>query len=205
MPEKLNLYRSAPGGGAVGEARSPIAVSPVAYPLDEFYAQAGRPLPRIETVAGAAVPEPFQSLLVHNNDMTPTLENYYGTGIHLRVLSRQQRDDFYFREVLLLLNGADRPVEFGAIKINLALFPPAARREILAERLPLGHVLRTHDITHASRPKAFLKIQSDSFICEALRAEVDHPALYGRRNSLVDPVQRSLAEIVEILPPATVG
>ena len=55
---------------------------------------------------------------------------------------------------------------------------------------------------HTSRPKAFLRIQADEFIRRALR--LDGPAvLYGRRNTLFDPVQRPLAEIVEILPPAT--
>ena len=59
------------------------AVLPHAYPLDEFYSQAGLTLPRIEAVQGHAVPEPAQSLLVHQNDMTPTLEAFHGRPIHL--------------------------------------------------------------------------------------------------------------------------
>jgi chorismate-pyruvate lyase len=177
-----------------------IGVNPYAYPLDEFYAQAGRVLPQIEVLDGPAVPEPFRSLLVHTNDMTPTLEKFHGDTIHLSVLGRQQRDGFYFREVLLLTDGSTVPLEFGAIKINLNLFPPAARRQILDERLPLGHILSDHKIAHSSRPKAFLKIHADQFIAETLRL-AGRPILYGRRNTLSDPGQRSLAEIVEILPP----
>jgi chorismate-pyruvate lyase len=180
---------------------STVVVSPFAYPLDEFYAQAGRKLPVIESIAGESVPEPYRSLLVHNNDMTPTLEAFHGEKIHLEVLSRQHRDDFYFREVVLLLDGTERPVEFGAIKINLALFPPGARREILEERWPLGHVLQQHKIVHSSRPKAFLRVAADPFIRSALKL-ADQPVLYGRRNTLTDSMQRSLAEIVEILPPS---
>jgi hypothetical protein len=174
---------------------------PIAYPLDDFYAQAGRALPPIEAVEGNAVPEPYKSLLVHQDDMTPTLEKFHGERIHLAVLSRQQRDDFYFREVVLRLDKSDKPVEFGAIKINLALFPPAARKEILEERRPLGTLLADYTITHTSRPKAFLRIQSDSFINSALQLGGTQ-WLYGRRNTLWDPQLRSLAEIVEILPPA---
>ena len=175
------------------------SVLPIAYPLDDFYAQAGRDLPAIEPMAGDAVPEPYKSLLVHQDDMTPTLEKFHGERIHLAVLSRQQRDDFYFREVVLLLDKSDKPVEFGAIKINLALFPPAARKEILDERRPLGTLLADYAITHASRPKAFLRVQSDDFINAALKLSQSQ-WLYGRRNTLWDPQQRPLAEIVEILP-----
>ena len=176
-------------------------VLPIAYPLDDFYAQAGLPLPVIESVPGDDVPEPFKSLLVHQDDMTPTLEKFHGDTIHIRVLRRQQRDDFYFREVLLVTDKDERAVEFGAIKINLALFTPEARQDILGERLPLGHILAERGVTHTSRPKAFLRVQSDAFINSALGLSSAH-TLFGRRNTLWDPQQRPLAEIVEILPPA---
>lgn len=179
----------------------PVAL-PFAYPLDEFYALANRELPAIEQVPGDAVPEPQRSLLVHQHDMTPTLEKFHGGKLHLNVISRQTRGDFYFREVVLLLEGSNQPVEFGAIKINLALFPSAARRHILEERQPLGTILGQDHIVHSSRPKAYLKIQPDAFIREALQLGGSRAALYGRRNTLFDHQQHPLAEIVEILPPA---
>jgi len=147
------------------------------------------------------VPEPYKSLLVHQDDMTPTLEKFHGERIHLAVLSRQPRDDFYFREVVLLLDKTDKPVEFGAIKINLALFPSAARKEILEERRPLGTLLADYTITHTSRPKAYLRVHSDDFINASLKLDRSQ-WLFGRRNTLWNPEQRPLAEIVEILPPA---
>lgn len=172
---------------------------PIVYPLDDFYAQAGRPLPKVEAVEGKDVPEPYQTLLVHQNDMTPTLEKFHGSKIHLEVLSSQQRGDFYFREVILL-TAEGKPVEFGAIKISLNLFPPAARTQILSERIPLGTLLATYHVTHSSRPKAFLRIAADEFINKAFKLTGEH-GLYGRRNTLWSPEQRPLAEIVEILPP----
>lgn len=200
MPDKLQREPNSAQGGTLAENQPRIVVSPIAYPLDEFYAQAGRELPLIEQVDGSQVPEPYQRLLVHSNDMTPTLEAFHNSGIHLSVIRRQERDGNYCREVVLL-DEANRPVEFGAIKINLLLFPPAARRQILEESLPLGHVLRVHQIAHASRPKAFLKIQADPFICDALQLDGTLPVLYGRRNTITDPMRHSLAEILEILPP----
>lgn len=178
----------------------PARVLPFAYPLDEFYALANRELPHIEQVRGDEVPEPQRTLLVHNNDMTPTLEKFHGDDIFLKVISSHHRGDFYFREVVLLTKKTRTPVEFGAIKISLGLFPCSARPRILEEQQPLGGILRDYKITHSSRPKAYLRLRSDSFINEALELKSEH-ALFGRRNTLFDPQQRSLAEIVEILPP----
>ena len=178
----------------------PPGASPIMYPLDDFYTLAGRPLPFIAPVAGNAIPQPYQDLLVHHLDMTSTLEKFHGARIHLHILSSQQRDDFYYREVVLLLDGSNRPVEFGAIKMNLGLFPPAARQAILKGHLPLGRILHENGVSHASRPKAFIKVKSDDFINSALQLTGSH-LLFGRRNTLLDPKQNSLAEIVEILPP----
>src|SRR5262249_966101 len=101
------------------------------YPLDEFYAQAGLALPPVQQVDGTQVPEPYRQLLVHNNDMTPTLEAFHGERIHLRVLARRLEGDAYLRQVLLILNGGIMSVEFGAIVIHLQHFPPAAREAIV--------------------------------------------------------------------------
>jgi len=178
----------------------PATVLPFAYPLDEFYALANRELPSIEQIDGAQMPEPYRQLLVHNEDMTPTLEKFYDERIYLNVISRQTRGDFYFREVILLTQRTRTPVEFGAIKINLALFPSSARRLVLEEQEPLGTILNEHKIVHTSRPKAFLRIEADSFIKGALQLS-GKQLLFARRNTLFDPQLRALAEIVEILPP----
>ena len=181
--------------------RSAPAALPIAHPLDEFYLKMGLRLPPIEQVRDEDVPEPYKTLLVHNDDMTPTLEKFYGETIHLEVFRREQRGDFYYREVVLLLDQNEKRVEFGAIKINLALFSSSARRQILQEHLPLGHILQECGMAHTSRPKAFLRVRADDFIKQSLKLSGDH-WLYGRRNTLFDPGRRHLAEIVEILPPA---
>jgi chorismate-pyruvate lyase len=174
--------------------------TPVAYPLDEFYARSGLSLPPLDQIDGEAVPEPYKSLLVHERDMTSTLESFHQTGIHLRVVSREQRGDEYFREVVLALDGSEKPAEFGAIKIHLEKFPEAARQEILREQFPLGHILKEFGLEYQSRPKAFLRIASDQTINGLLGLAGAH-LLYGRRNTLLNATGDPLAEIVEILPP----
>ena len=176
----------------------------IAFPLDDFYARAGVTLPPLDQIDGEAVPEPYKSLLIHERDMTSTLENFYKATIHLRVLSSSRRDGEYFREVVLQLDGNNQPVEFGAIQIQLDRFPEAAQRDILSQQYPLGHVLKDHAIAYVSRPKAFLRLASDPLINEVLGLHGAH-VLYGRRNTLFNPAGESLAEIVEILPPAATG
>ena len=178
----------------------PLLASSVAHPLEEFYARSGLTLPPLQQIDGEEVPQPYRSLLVHEQDMTSTLEKFHHSPVQVQVLSRQRQGDDYYREVVLQLEGSGQPVEFGAIKIHLGLFPPEARAEILRERWPLGHILKDYSIRYTSRPKAFLRVASDRLISRVLHL-TGAQQLFGRRNTLFDAEGRSLAEIVEILPP----
>lgn len=175
----------------------------VAQPLDFFYARARQPLPPFELLDGEEVPEPARWLLVHCNDMTPTLEAFYGEKIVLRVIGRRRRGNEYSREVVLHLKDSKRPVEFGANRIHLDRFPPEARKLILEEREPLGYILRDFAITHTCQPNAFLRLASDHMINEVLELQ-GAQTLHGRHNQLFDPEGGLISEVVEILrPPPT--
>ena len=176
--------------------------SALVHPLDFFYALSGLQLPSMDVVEPDAVPQPYRGLLVHTSDMTSTLENFHGSSVHLRLLRREKRGDEYFREVILLLEKPEKAVEFGAIKINLPRFPREAREQILQEHWPLGRILRTFNIAYRSRPAGFLRVSADSLISDALHVP-EGERLFGRRNNLLDLEDHPLAEIVEILPPAT--
>lgn len=180
---------------------APATVRSQVHPLDEFYLRDGRALLDFAAVPAAEVPEPYRTLLVHDRDMTRTLEQFHGGVIHLRVLSSYHEGDAYWRESVLELDGSDRPVEFGAIKIHLNRFPEPWRSQILAEHLPLGGILNASGIAYNSRPTAFLRFTPDPFIREAFGL-TGPSALYGRQNTLRDASGNVLAEIIEILPPA---
>jgi len=170
------------------------------YPLDEFYGLAGLPLPKIEVIAGDDVPEPYRQLLVHRNDMTPTLAAFHGSEIHIEVLRRERRGDFYFREVVLRLDRNASPVEFGANRVCLPRYAPEVRRQILEEHLPLGHILQACGVPHRSFPKCFLRLEADDFINRAFGLQ-EPRVLYGRQARILNPLGQPLSEIVEILPP----
>jgi chorismate-pyruvate lyase len=170
------------------------------YPLDAFYAEAGRVIPRVDAISGEEVPEPYRRLLVHRHDMTPTLEAFHREPIHLRVLARRYEREALWRQVVLTLDVSERPVEFGASVIYLQHYPPAARQEILESWRPLGAILRDHGIEHQSCPSLFLRVTPDGVMNEALGLTAPQP-LYGRRNVLRNRAGYELAEVVEILPP----
>jgi chorismate-pyruvate lyase len=168
------------------------------HPLDAFYMEAGLRMPPIQRVEGQSIPQPLRDLLVHCNDMTPTLEAFYERNIHIRVLRRRRQGQEYVREVVLHLDGTDEPVEFGANRILLDCFPPAAQKQILEEREPLGHILRDYGVTHTCEPNAFIRVASDRLINEALGLR-GAQILYGRHNRLYDPQGGLISEVVEVL------
>ncbi len=168
------------------------------YPLTEFYEGA---LPAAARINGREMPEPYRHLLVHDRDMTPTLEAEYGQKMNLRVLKYSLDHEVFSRQIVLIPEGSDSPVVFGAIKIYLDEFPAAARELVLERRLPLGTILEIQAMKHFSRPDGFFEVDADSTICDALG--IAGPAtLYGRRNVLGNSTGRKLAQVLEILPPA---
>lgn len=171
------------------------------YPLDDFYARGGLIVPRVTEVEPDDVPEPYRALLVHDHDMTPTLERFHGERIHLKVIGRQLNGEALSRLVVLTLDQSLRPVEFGAIVIHLQHFPPEARQAILECRTPLGTILADYHVEHQSRPRGFIRVTSDPLIKGAMELTGSQP-LYGRRNVLSGPGGAVLADVVEILPPA---
>jgi chorismate-pyruvate lyase len=121
--------------------------------------------------------------------------------MRLTVLTREQQDYSYLREVVLKTAKDSHPVEYGVIRICLDHLPAPASLRVLEEQKPLGNILQTDSIAHLSWPQAFFRIQSDSHLGHVLY--LSQPCtLYGRRNVLLDGSRRLLAEVIEILAPA---
>ena len=170
------------------------------YPLRECYDRMGSPPPAIFRLDGEEVPQPYRRLLVHDQDMTPTLEAAFGQPIQLRVMQHWISGGLLTRQVLLLLEQDGSPVVFGAIRIHLDAFPEPARDEILQGRRPLGAILHRHRLEHQSRPRAYIRVEADGPISRALQGPSPGTLLYGRLNLLRGLQKETLAEILEILP-----
>ena len=184
----------------VARHRRAHAIPAWAALLERFYEPTGLSVPTLRELKAEEVPQPYQGLLVHSSDMTPTLTNFYGQALLLRVLSRERQADSYKREVILWLAEDARPVEYGVIRIHLDRLPPRARELVLQEQRPLGDILHGEAVPHLSWPKGFFRLKADAHAGAALglrRAGL----LYGRRNVLLDGSRRLLAEVIEVLAP----
>ena len=179
----------------------PHNLTDLLFPLNRFYAGQGLPIPDAVPLAGDEMPQPFRELLVHNRDMTPTLERFFGETIALNVLHSNRNNGVYSREVILYTGRTRRPVEYGSIDIHVDNFEPAPRERILRNEMPLGSILAHDRVEHISAPRAYFRLHSDAMM--ETHFEVQSAAtLYGRRNRLLTLDGRTLAEIVEIITPA---
>ena len=148
------------------------------------------------------MPQPYRDLLVHKSDMTPTLERFWGKTFELHQFDAMDEGESHYRLVTLNIEPDGEAVEFGAIRIDLSLFSARVRERITAHYTPLGAILRDHGIEHTSGPRGFFAVQSFGLIDEAFRLEGPE-RLYGRKNVLLDDAGRTLADVVEVLPPCS--
>jgi chorismate-pyruvate lyase len=144
------------------------------------------------------IPPPYRSLLVHQVDMTLTLENHFGGRVALRPLATFTSGPWYFRRVLLAQEYTGRPVEMGAIRIKVGAFPDRIRRQILKNDVPLGRLLRDGGVKYESRPLAFLSVTPNTEMMGVFWMR-EPRTLYGRRTEMVHD-GRKIGDIVEVLP-----
>ena len=146
------------------------------------------------------LPEPYRSLLVHERDMTGTLERYRGQAMLLHTIERVITPDRVVRHVELRGAEDKQAAEFGAIEISLDQFEVGPREEVLEGELPLGTILKKAEMDFVSRPIAYFRIKPGA----SVRHSFGVPAegwLYGRCNQLLALNGRTIADVVEILPP----
>ena len=169
-------------------------------PLLYFYNQDELPLPPVEFLDGEQLPQPQRSLLVHQDDMTPTLRAHHASDITLEVVQAEMSDDFVMRQVVLHRASDGAAVEYGAIGIHLDGFPDKVKRLIREGHEPLGGILESENIPHTSAPRAWFTIEADEHTGDLLRVPPG-TKLHGRCNALTHPGGIVFADIVEILPP----
>lgn len=167
-------------------------------PLHIAYEQAGIAPPALVAVAAADIPPPYHALLVHEGEMTRTLEEHVGGGVGIRVLSTRARARVYVRRVLLVDEASGRPVAMGAVRLAIAALPRPVRAEVLRGRVPLGRLLRAAGLDFLSRPTGYLRVTPNPELM-GLFWMTSPETLFGRTTTVLLGA-RTIGEIVEILP-----
>lgn len=153
-------------------------------PLDELHAitKGFRDEPlfgRVDHVAAALTPEPYKTLLVHDEHMTVTMEKYCDTPVEVRILEWKLEEDVYSRKIVLVKRGTDRVVQFGIVRFNLQYVTQPVRDEILKGETPLGRVLIDHNVLRHIDVGALLKIELGPALAEHLNSTTG-AVTYGR-------------------------
>lgn len=179
-------------------ARSNHSNNGILYPLDLAYTQAGVPQPKVREISPREIPFPYRTLLVHENDMTLTLERHFGGPVALRPLSTVASGAWYLRRVLLVQAYSGRPVEMGAIRLRLNAFKPRLRAQILRNEIPFGRLLRDAGVDFKSQPRVFLEIEPNPEMMGVFWMR-EPRTLYGRQTEAFQGGVK-IGDIVEILP-----
>jgi hypothetical protein len=172
----------------------------ILFPLDLVYLRAGIALPKAKIASPYDIPLPYRSLLVHESDMTLTLEQHFGGRVALRVLSTYHSTHWYLRRVLLVQEYSGRPVQMGAIRMNLNMLKPRIRAQVFRNEVPFGRILRDAGVGFRTQSNVFLKVISNSEMMGVFWMR-EPRTLYGRQTEVFSAVGAKIGDIIEVLPP----
>ncbi len=126
--------------------------------LTELFPGGDKLIASAEHVPSALTPEPYKRLLVHDQHMTVTMEDFHESPVDVRILDQRLDDETYSRKILLLKSGTESVVQFGIVRFNFAYVTQRVREEILEGRTPMGRVLITHNVLRHIDLGAILRI-----------------------------------------------
>ena len=187
-------------------------VEALPHTIGDLYGLFHRESPPATVVPASAVPQPQRSLLAHESHMTVTLEEHHGGSVEVVVLDRVLHEDHYARRILLRRAGtaggtSDRGgsavVQFGIVLFNLRFAPGEARRDVLSEKVPLGHVLIRHRQLRRISTHSLLEIEPDAEMCRHFglaESAGEAKRVYGRLATIFCD-ERPAVELLEVLPP----
>jgi hypothetical protein len=132
-----------------------------------------------EHVAKEATPEPYHRMLVHEHHMTISMESYHDCTVDVEVMASRFQDGLYLRKIRLHRSGTKEAIQFGYVRFNLDLVTEKVRKEILAEKTPLGRVLIQHNVFRHVDLGAILRFTAGPGLANYLNMELGQ-LTYGR-------------------------
>lgn len=144
-----------------------------------FYAENAEQLGDFTETQGRDMPDWFRSLLDHHGHMTLTLESHHKTPVEVEVLETQTTDTHYIRRILLRRSSDHRVVQFGIVRLCYAFIDDEVRREIEAQKTPLGRVLIDHNVLREVQLTQLWKVRPGPDLQRYLGVS-DAEVIYGR-------------------------
>ena len=167
--------------------------------MRDSLSRAGLVAAAFEWCGPEAIPQPYRALLVHEVDMTSTLERHHGEAMTLEVLTDGRAGGYYFREVVLRGGRTGKAAEFGLIEIEIDRLPGNLREAILSGKKPLGGILNQSGLGYQSRPLGYFSVARMQ-LPPKLSLLGGNETFYGRLNQLLGADGGCIARILEIIP-----
>ncbi|MFK7770205.1 MAG: hypothetical protein AB8B55_23545 [Mariniblastus sp.] len=136
-------------------------------------------LGRFEVVSAEDVTEPARSLLAHDHHMTVTVEKHHGTNVDVKVLQSRTDGQHYSRKILLTRQSDGGVVQYGIVRLNMAVLLPEVSEEILKMETPLGRILINHNVLRSVKLVSLLKIKAEAELAGTFGLEAGD-MIYGR-------------------------
>jgi chorismate-pyruvate lyase len=143
-----------------------------------FFDDSGQ-LGEFTEVIAEEVSEPSRSLLAHDHHMTVTVEKHHQSPVDVVVLETRTDDDHYSRKILLTRQSDDRVVQYGIVRLNMAVLSPEVRAEIEAKEIPLGRILINHDVLRVVKLLSLFEIKCGPDLAKAIGLD-EGQICYGR-------------------------
>jgi chorismate-pyruvate lyase len=153
-----------------------------------------------EEVAAEEMPQPYRQLLAHDAHMTVTMEEYHGSRVNVHVLATHHEGSRYCRKILLSRQSDGQIVQFGIVRLNLAVLSEEVQREIISQRTPLGRVLINHNVLREVELISLWRIQMGADLA-SLFQRPEGGVAYGR-TALIYCNGDPAIELLEIVTPA---
>jgi chorismate-pyruvate lyase len=193
------------------------SAQPPAVELSElvglFYEDAARSsLGEFHAIEDAArIPQPQRELLNHESHMTVTVEAFHQGPVDVRVHRTRfgidpgdnfrgpeiDRARWYAREITLHRHRDGVPVQYGIVRLNIALLAPAVWQEIRSQRIPLGRVLIEHRVLREVELCGLWQITAGPALADQLSLQPG-ACVYGRTARIHCDSQPAI-ELLEIV------
>ncbi|MDP7255190.1 MAG: hypothetical protein QGF00_36680 [Planctomycetota bacterium] len=155
--------------------------------------------PEHRFVDGEDVPEPYRSLLVHEDHMTVTMEGFYNEPVVLRVVEVARKDNLYARKILLTAGEGGKVTQFGIMRFNFDYCTDEVRDEIIEGVTPLGYILIKHNLLRRIDVHSFLRLQPNDEVAGYFEIENAGPT-YGRLATIFCD-EKPAVELLEVASP----
>ncbi|MDA0837642.1 MAG: hypothetical protein O3B01_03725 [Planctomycetota bacterium] len=161
--------------------------------------EGGLGAPQYEFVDGKDVPEPYRTLLVHEDHMTVTMEGFYHEKVELRVVDVSRKENLYARKILLTAGDTGKVIQFGIMRFNFDYCSDAVRDEILEGVTPLGYILIKHNLLRRIDVHHFLRMQPNDEVTSYFQIKDAGPT-YGRLATIFCN-EKPAVELLEVASP----